>query len=772
MTTLLERPAQDRRTRARPSRSSRLRPGQLAASVRIAALVVAAVLPFGRVFVTGDWFVPLALAGLLPVALSYLTRRLRVPWWAALCVLSLGWLWYVALTLLPSTLWAGLVPTRATAELAAQAAAVAATRIAVLPAPVYPEVPLLLLAISGVWWVAASIDTLALRLDAPGKAIICAATIWVVPLAIVPAGDAPWVLAAPLLLASAAVMFARAERDFVRWGPVVTPGGPPRAGRVIPRQQVGAVLSVGALVLGAVFAGVLPGFGDPPWYELRARAATTLTDNPIVQLRTNLVARDTGPVLRVRSSEPVYLRSTALDQYSDTETWESTGIEPQLLDRGFVPGGRFSNRRNQVRIEVVNLSEAVLVPAPTGAVRFEAPQGVTPRYDPRTSTFTFGADRLQSGHQYNVLASEPQLREDVLAVVDTPARPELTELPDRVPPEVGELAREIVDEANATTPFHQALAIQQELRTWEYSLQPPPGHSGVAMRTFLQQRVGYCEQFAGTMAVMLRTLGIPSRVAVGFTPGTVDPDDPTLWTVSWANAHAWVEVKFGGEWIAFEPTPRSDGNVLVPSVSDVTPSQTIEAPAPTTDFATSGGPDVQTDIFDEREALRNRADQAAPSTGTAFGAGATVVSRQLTDPTVVTMTALVALAALLTLVQLGRRATGATTPAARILAVRERVGRLGHGRGQPAAAWETDAEYLSRLARDSRHSDELASAVSAARYAPAVSDRVAERAERAGAALSADLLDGHPAWRRLTIHLRGDAAAGWQRVRAMLGRDR
>ncbi len=768
MTTLLERPQQNRRVQARPARSRRGRSGRLAATLRVAALIVAAILPFGRVFVTGGWFMPLVLAGLLPVALSHLTRRLRIPWWAALGLQALAWLWYVALTLLPSTLWAGVVPTAATARLAAQATIIAAQRIAVLPAPVYPEVPLLLLAISGVWWVAVSIDILALRLDAPGKAIICATTIWVVPLAIVPSGDAPWLLAAPLLLASAAVMLARAQQDFVQWGPVATPGDQPQTRRTRPRQHVGALLSIGALVVGVVVAGVLPGFGDPPWYELRANSATTLTDNPIVQLRTNLVASDTGPVLRVRSSTPVYLRSTALDQYSGTEAWESSGIQPVPLDNGFVPGGRFTNRSATVRVDVVDLADGVLVPAPTGAVRFEGPRGVSPRYDPRTSTFTFGDDRLQTGQRYSVVASATQLDPDVAAAVDTPAAPRLTSLPDQVPPEVGELARSIVDDADANTPFLQALAIQNELRTWDYSLQPPAGHSGIAMRTFLEQRVGYCEQFAGTMAVMLRTLGIPSRVAVGFTPGTVDDDDPTLWTVTWANAHAWVEVKFGGDWIAFEPTPRSDGNVLVPSVNNIAPVRTIQTPASTAAGASAATSDEQFNIFDERQALQNRADQIAPGAGAVLGAGASEVSRRLTDPVVITTTALLLLTALLALVQLGRRSAGATTPAERVLAVRERVGRIGHGLGEPAPAWETDREYLSRLTRDSSHGAELASAVSAARYAPAVTDQVAIRAERAGAALTAELLDGRASWQRLIIRLRGDAAAGWRRVRTLL----
>jgi Transglutaminase-like superfamily len=66
---------------------------------------------------------------------------------------------------------------------------------------------------------------------------------------------------------------------------------------------------------------------------------------------------------------------------------------------------------------------------------------------------------------------------------------------------------------------------------------------------------GYCQHYAGGMALMLRLLGIPSRVAVGFTSGTYDADEEE-WVVADTNAHAWVEVwfpRFG--WIPFDPTP-------------------------------------------------------------------------------------------------------------------------------------------------------------------------------------------------------------------------
>jgi hypothetical protein len=88
---------------------------------------------------------------------------------------------------------------------------------------------------------------------------------------------------------------------------------------------------------------------------------------------------------------------------------------------------------------------------------------------------------------------------------------------------------------------------------------------------FLKQKAGYCIHFASAMAVMARSLGIPSRVAVGFLPGTELPDKidgRTAYTVTSHNLHAWPELYFEGiGWARFEPT-ASRGDV--PSYADLT----------------------------------------------------------------------------------------------------------------------------------------------------------------------------------------------------------
>ena len=79
-----------------------------------------------------------------------------------------------------------------------------------------------------------------------------------------------------------------------------------------------------------------------------------------------------------------------------------------------------------------------------------------------------------------------------------------------------------------------------------------------------QTRAGYCQYFAGAMTLMLRYLGIPSRVAVGFAGGTYSPRART-WVVTDRDSHAWVEVWFRGYgWIPFDPTPPAPGSSRLP----------------------------------------------------------------------------------------------------------------------------------------------------------------------------------------------------------------
>lgn len=133
-------------------------------------------------------------------------------------------------------------------------------------------------------------------------------------------------------------------------------------------------------------------------------------------------------------------------------------------------------------------------------------------------------------------------------------------LPETLPARVRHLAERIIAEAGAETPTMKAIAIENYLRDedhFTYDLQAPyvpEGQDFVDHFLFVSRR-GYCNHFATAMAVMLRTLGIPTRLATGFTSGEYRPDRD-IYEIRDQDAHAWVEVFLPDTgWVDFDPTP-------------------------------------------------------------------------------------------------------------------------------------------------------------------------------------------------------------------------
>jgi transglutaminase-like putative cysteine protease len=163
---------------------------------------------------------------------------------------------------------------------------------------------------------------------------------------------------------------------------------------------------------------------------------------------------------------------------------------------------------------------------------------------------------LVAGDQFTIVSIEPDATLSELRAATTANPPDeiFLGLPDDLPGDISDLAAEVT--AGATSDYDRLMALQDWfLSNFEYSTDVPAGHGSNAIEQFLQVRTGYCEQFAATFAVMARTLGIPSRVAVGYTPGALQPDG--WYIVTGRNSHAWPEIWFDGiGWIPFEPTPQ------------------------------------------------------------------------------------------------------------------------------------------------------------------------------------------------------------------------
>ena len=167
----------------------------------------------------------------------------------------------------------------------------------------------------------------------------------------------------------------------------------------------------------------------------------------------------------------------------------------------------------------------------------------------------------------------------------------MTKLPTDFPAVIRTQAEKVTK--NATSDFDKAVALQDWFRTgggFTYSLDQRAGSGMDLLAHFVtDDRVGYCEQFASAMAAMGRSLGIPSRVVVGFLDGQPLPDGRILYTSD--ERHAWPEMYFPGSgWVRFEPTPAQRAAYVPPYTQSQAATQAAD-PGP--DDGAEEGPRCQ-----------------------------------------------------------------------------------------------------------------------------------------------------------------------------------
>ncbi len=167
---------------------------------------------------------------------------------------------------------------------------------------------------------------------------------------------------------------------------------------------------------------------------------------------------------------------------------------------------------------------------------------------------------LPPGRTYTAVVEAPS------AVTAPPGSPPVArtdmqnalQLPDTLPERVRELARQIAQDAEAETPTQLALAVTNYVQTeYDYDLKAPalPEGRDFVDHFLFDTRTGYCNHFASAAAVLLRELGVPTRLATGFTSGEFKPATQ-VYEIRDQDAHAWVEVFLPRTgWIDFDPTP-------------------------------------------------------------------------------------------------------------------------------------------------------------------------------------------------------------------------
>lgn len=715
-----------------------------------AVLLVAASLPLERVFIGWGFARYVGATIALSLGGQVLARRAGAGPLVGLGVSAAAWAVFISLAFLPETLMAGLVPTSETLAAGADLFRHGVELIQNRPAPTFAEPGLVVLAVTGVWWIAHAVHVLAVRLRSPLHAVAAALVMWTIPLAIAPAPAAQaWRQAVPILAAAVVVLLLGSERTMGR------ADGRMQAGSRGPLPPAtGWVTGAGAIVAGVALVGLVPGFDSEPLIQPGQGGGLTRTDNPIVDIRANLVNQSEQPVAEVRTADPVYLRLTSLDVYSAKEQWTNDGLNGRKISGRLPPeaGAQPVSRFVDVEIEAYGVHSA-LVPAPYQATEVSGARAEDLRWDPDMATLTMATGRtLDTGDTYQVTTAVPDPPADALRDVDVSrADPKLTELPS-LPDEVADLAERIVAERDADNAFDQAMAIQEELRSWEYSLEPERGHGQSHMVAFVERRVGYCEQFAGTMAAMLRSLDIPARVAVGYTPG--DPVGQDSYIVRGRNAHAWVEVLFPGYgWITFEPTPRDDLNLLTPSDDRLAPTE-LDSDRVARDDTT---PDIESpddDALDPGE-MDDLADEELDSADEPAAAGDAGGDGSGARPWWWVGALVAGLAGAGALLARRHAVQPPMVPAEATLARLARLERLGAGLGHVRRAHETDAEYIRAIARHADHAEPLVAAVDRARWAPSVPRHDALAARESEQAIRRDRVDGLSAVARARVAVRG-----------------
>ena len=272
------------------------------------------------------------------------------------------------------------------------------------------------------------------------------------------------------------------------------------------------------------------------------------------------------PVMDIQSEAGRYWRATVYDKYTGVG-WISTHLNLVNLSAN---DPRLDNSRELMRVQVTQtvkifMPDLNILYAAAQPVRFDLPTevrfGQPPQSAAETDQFDFTLARsrgpLREGASYHVasmlsVADEDSLRSASIQSSDWISTTYL-QLPDNLPTRVRSLAQSITEPYS--NPYDQAAAIELYLRTkikYNDQVSAPPLNRDAVDYVLFDRPEGYCNYYASAMVVMLRSIGIPARVASGYTLG--EYKDGVFHVVE-ANAHSWPEVYFGSYgWIEFEPT--------------------------------------------------------------------------------------------------------------------------------------------------------------------------------------------------------------------------
>jgi transglutaminase-like putative cysteine protease len=565
------------------------------ATAQLTLVTAALAVSFVRVF-DGWSFLPQLLAmALLAHGFSFFARTPRLPGILVVVVESLAIYVFTAWLRLRETLWFGLPLGRTWTEFTSQLSR-AVELVGDVKPPIDFDSGFGLAACLAIGAVAVLADAFAFRAAGRGETLVPSAIVFVV-VAVV-GHDRHRVLVTIIWVFTCILVVATLRRPDQRRSMSLL--GP-------------AVMALVVALLAGLVGPRLPGAHSDALLDGSNNDGRIV--EPLVDVRGRLGDRSDTVLFRVEADQPSYWHLTSLSEF-DGATWGISETELESAGGELSQSSSLSSASTTTQTITIDNLQGSTAPVAYEPIQLRAASRSL-FYAMDSGTLLVSEEGLRPGDRYQIVSGivDPPIANLMLASSNFPPSADDFDLPSSTEIDrLGDLAREITRAAD--TPYEKAIALQGFFRdNFTYSLEVPSLTSGEAFIEFLDRRSGYCEQFASTFAVMARAIGLPSRVAIGFTPGESNGNGGYI--VRSQHAHAWPEIWFDGiGWLMFEPTPGRGA-----------PGRTYTGVAPAQDESTLGSATtIPTTVTTTTIAVGNT-DSPTPSDGTTVPSTSTTPSR-------------------------------------------------------------------------------------------------------------------------------------------------
>jgi transglutaminase-like putative cysteine protease len=558
------------------------------ARIGLVGLLLVTLFAFSQLFGGGDYVGPSLLAMAFSIGISMGMRRLGAGAVTTMFVSATGLLCYLSWIFEGSSSWF-LIPTPASIRGLADSIGVALDNAATDYAPIPVRPGYVILTTAGLWILSTIGEVGTFRWRRPLVASIGSVALFSFVM-VVGSREGAWLLVTIFLVALFTYWSLEAAHRLRSWGNWVTAWRAEHSEPPVLTHSTARRMGASSILIALVVPLFMPAVGDAflSWKSGLGDGSGPgggggTSINPLVSIAPKLIEQSEVELFTVKIPEGTQTRwrLNTLEEV-DGDVWrprvgrtdEGVELPAEVVD---LPA-----RERRARFTIANLEGAYL-PTRYPTREVSVLEGGEAGLD-QTSVDTAALNKdllidedAAPGLVYEVVSHEPnpEYKELLRAEASLPGAPDfLTAVPGgELHPDILELRDSWIEGIEGD--FETLQAIQDRFQGPEffYSLEvgreeesAEPPEEGHLYNFLLNTKTGYCQQYATAFAALSRSLGYPTRIAVGFLPGSAVEGDSTTFSVTGDAAHAWPEVFFEGiGWIPFEPTPRTDLAVPLPS---------------------------------------------------------------------------------------------------------------------------------------------------------------------------------------------------------------